>query len=358
MPNLNAAVIGCGRPRRESGATGFGIAHPHAAGYKAHPNVSLVAVADINRENGEAFAQEHGVPNVYDSHEEMLEKESIDVVSVCLWTGLHAPIVTDVAARGVRAIHCEKPMAPTFGEAKAMVEACGKHGVQLTFNHQRRFLPVFRKAKELAHSGVIGEVRRLEGFCIDIFDWGTHWIDMMCFYNNEADIEWVIGQIDSREERIVFGVPVENQAIVDIQWKNGVHGFLETGTDDRGCANRILGTDGIIEVGVSGGPALRFIGKDTAGWQTVDVEGGIHGRDPFTDSIAHAVDCLKEGREPETSGRNALRTTETIFAAYESSRRRARVDLPLDVDDSPFIDMYEKGTVGPKKEELRTQNSE
>lgn len=350
MPRLRSAIIGTGRPRRASGSTGFGIAQHHAQGYAAHPDVDLVAVADIKRENGEAFAAEHDVPNVYESHEAMLEKESIDIVSVCLWTGLHAPIVCDVAERGVRAIHSEKPMAPTFGEARSMVDACEKHRVQLTFNHQRRFAPTFRKARELLRGGAIGDLRRMEGFCIDIFDWGTHWIDMMCFYNNEEDMEWVIAQVDSRKERLVFGVPVENQAIVDIQWQNGVNGILETGVSGRGCANRLLGTDGIIEVGVDDGPALRVFGKSTNGWQDVDVEGGIHGGDPFVGAIAHVVDSLIAGSEPELSGRNALRTTEAIFAAYESSRRRARVDLPLDVDDSPFIEMYEQGLVGPPKE--------
>jgi len=350
MPPLRAAIIGCGRPRSESGSTGYGISHLHATGYAQHPDVSLVAVADIKPDNGQAFAETHGVPGIYDSHEGMLEKESIDIVSVCLWTGLHSSIVCDVAARGVRAIHCEKPMAPTFGEARAMVEACETHNVQLTFNHQRRFAPVFRKAKELADNGAIGDIQRLEGFCVDIFDWGTHWIDMMCFYNNEEDIDWVIAQIDSRKERIVFGVPVENQAIVDIQWKNGVHGILETGVDGRGCANRIIGSEGIIEVGVTDGPQLRVFGKETKGWQPVGVEGTIHGNDPFSAAIAHAVDCLAQNREPELSGRNALRTTEAIFAAYESSRRRARIDLPLDVDDSAFIDMYEQGIVGPSQQ--------
>lgn len=338
MSSLSAAIIGCG-----------GIARHHAVGYNAHPGVTLVAVADINPVNGKAFAKEHEVPTVYSSHEEMFEKESVDIVSVCLWTGLHSPTVCDVAGRGVKAIHCEKPMAPSFGEAKAMVAACDEHGIQLTFGHQRRFAPVFQKAKELAHSGVIGDLQRLEGFCPNIIDWGTHWLDMMCFYNNETDIEWVIGQIDSRTERLVFGLPVENQAIVDFQWKNGVHGILETGTDDRGCATRICGSEGIVEVGVTDGPPLRYLGNDAIGWQTVKVEGGIHGGAPFTGAIAHVVDCLNDGTEPSLSSRNALRTTEIIFAAYESSRRRARIDLPLDVDDSAFIDMYEKGIVGPAR---------
>ena len=342
-------IIGCGRPRKTEGATGFGIAHHHAAGYKACEDTEIVAVADIVRENAMAFASEHEVPNIYEDYQEMLEKENLDIVSVCLWISLHAPVVTDVATSGVKAIHCEKPMAPTFGEAKFMVESCEEEGVQLTFNHQRRFGPTFRKAKEIAHSGAIGEIRRLEGYCGDIFDWGTHWIDMMFFYNNDSPAEWVMGQIDSRTEREIFGVALENQAFCRIQWKNGVIGFLETGTENRRCANRIIGSDGMIEVGIPDGSPLRFMGKETCCWEEPELDGGLHGGDFFAAAILDLVDSLKTGREPELDGRKALRATEIIFSAYESSRRRARIDLPLDITDSPFLDMLERGLIGPNR---------
>jgi 3-hydroxybutyrate dehydrogenase len=58
-------------------------------------------------------------------------------------------MVLDAASADVRAIHCEKPMAPTWGEAKAMHRAAAQKGVQLTFNHQRRFLEPFRLARRL-----------------------------------------------------------------------------------------------------------------------------------------------------------------------------------------------------------------
>jgi hypothetical protein len=65
-------------------------------------------------------------------------------------------------------------------------------------------------------------------------------------------------------------------------------------------------------------------------------------------AVRELVDCLKTGREPVISGRKALQATELIFATYESSRRRARIYLPLDVEDSPFTSMLESGAVGPK----------
>jgi hypothetical protein len=54
-------------------------------------------------------------------------------------------------------------------------------------------------------------------------------------------------------------------------------------------------------------------------------------------------DCLETGREPELSGRKALRTTELLFATYESSRCRGRVTLPLEIDDSPLLTRVEQG---------------
>ncbi len=53
------------------------------------------------------------------------------------------------------------------------------------------------------------------------------------------------------------------------------------------------------------------------------------------------IDALKTGREPELSARKAIQATELIFATYESSRKRGRVDLPLQIDDSPFLAMIQ-----------------
>jgi UDP-N-acetylglucosamine 3-dehydrogenase len=64
----------------------------------------------------------------------MLAKESLDIVSICLWPHLHAPLVVEAAQAGVKAIHCEKPMAPTWEEAKKMMAICDEQNVQLTFN--------------------------------------------------------------------------------------------------------------------------------------------------------------------------------------------------------------------------------
>jgi predicted dehydrogenase len=340
------AVIGAGRPWRTEGSTGFGMSHVHVHGYQRTGRCRLVAVADINRENAEVFAGQHGGAAVYTDYLQMLEQERPDIVSICTWPALHAEMTIACAAARVKAVHCEKPMAATWGEARRMVDACEKAGTQLTFNHQRRFLAPFRTARDLLREGAIGELRRLEAACGDMFDWGTHWIDMCFFYNNETPAVWVLGQIDAREPRRIFGVSLENQGLCQIKWENGVRGLIFTGHDsDIGCSNRLIGTEGVIEVH-NEQPHVRLRGRGDARWRNIDTPEALHGNQAIDAGIADLIDALEHRREPVLSARKALRTTEVIFATYESSRRRARVDLPLTIDDSPLQAMLEAGEVG------------
>ncbi|OGO05159.1 MAG: oxidoreductase, partial [Chloroflexi bacterium RBG_13_56_8] len=322
MGKFRVGIIGCGRPRESGKATGFGMAYSHAVGYETSPDAEIVALADISRENADAFQQEHGGERIYGDYREMLAKERLDIVSICTWPGLHAEMVIASAEAGVKAIHCEKPMAPTYGQAVRMVQTCKERGVQLTFNHQRRFGAPFRKAKELLHAGAIGELIRLEASCGDLFDWGTHWFDMLFFYNDETPAVWVIGQIDPRGGRQIFGVPSEGQGISYIKYQNGVHGLLVTGFEAGWEAgNRLVGTQGVIEVGHSNDVPLRMWGKGQSEWQAIDLEGGLHYRGYVEQGIHDLIDALKTGREPELASWKALKATELIFATYESSRR-------------------------------------
>lgn len=335
-------IIGCGRPLRSEGATGFGMSNAHAQGYNASPDCKLVALADISEENAKAFQQRNGGDRIYTDYHEMLANEQLDIVSISTWPHLHAPMVIDCAEAGVKAVHCEKPMAPTFGEARRMVATCEQHGVQLTFNHQRRFGLGFRKAKELLKSGAIGELVRLEATCDNLFDWGTHWFDMLCFYNDETDIEWVIAQIDTRGSKQIFGAWVEGQGLSQFKFANGVMGLLMTGlSSERRLSNRLIGTDGMIDLYYDQGLNLRVWGQGQSGWTAIDTGDATSDLDFVQRGVLDLVDALKNGREPELAGRRALRATELIFASYESSRRRGRVDLPLDIDDSPLADMIE-----------------
>jgi len=340
MAQFKVGVIGCG-----------GRGKAHAEGYQASADVKMVACADPMDEGRAAFMEEFGVEKGYADYQEMLDKEDLDIVSICTWTGMHKDMVVAAASSGIAAIHCEKPMATNWGDSKELYQACVDNDVVITFCHQRRFAANYAKARQLAHDGTIGQLVRVEGACPNLFDWGTHWYDMFCFYNNEAAAEWVMGQIDVEAENKVFDALVETSGLAWIHFKSGVDGLLATGgvSFGDGTRNRLIGTEGMIEVGGGEEPPLRFKGKGDADWVEPDLQDVVP---PGGDSLLATldlIDALKNGREPELSGRKALQATELIFATYESSRRRAKIHLPLDVDDSALVTMVEERLIGPRR---------
>jgi predicted dehydrogenase len=338
MTHYRAAILGCG-----------GRGRAHAAGYAAAPNAEIVACADPVEENARALAERYHVPKRYSDYRRLLKEQRPEIVSICTWPGLHREMVEAGVAAGAKAIHCEKPMAPTFGDARAMHQAAEKAGVVITFCHQRRFAPSFRKARDLIRGGAIGELARMEGFCPNLFDWGTHWFDMFHFFNEERPAAWVMGQIDVSAPRQVFGVPVETSGVSYVAWENDVWGLLVTGrTPETPRLSKLVeregmvlhGTEGRLEVAVLNGPRLRL---RRFGRHEDEVPALAETQDATVLSVLDLLECLETGREPELASRKALRATELIFATYESSRRRARVPLPLEIDDSPLLAGLESG---------------
>lgn len=353
MARLRVGIIGTGRKKDRPDITGFFMAYQHAAGYRALPDrCELVACADIVRENAESFAEANGIPSngIYLDYRAMLQEANLDVVSICTWPHLHQPMVLDCALAGVQAIHSEKPMADTWGGARVMAQECARRGVQLTFNHMRRFGKPFTGARDLLKDGAIGDLVRIEVGCPgDIYDTGTHWIDMCGMYVDEQPAQWVMGQIDYRTERRVFGMHSETQALAQWRYPDGIVGLLASGAgkDTVGVSHRLIGTTGMIEVGVPDGPLLR-VQRSGNGWETIDTgEENLHGPGYHERGIADTLESLATGREPQLSAHRALNATEIIFAIYESSRRRARVDLPLQIQDNPLTSMVESGDLHP-----------
>ncbi|WP_101297126.1 Gfo/Idh/MocA family protein [Halegenticoccus soli] len=352
------AVVGTG-PGRGTDISGrsHAWAYRHADAYAAREDCEIVACADVVPEYASRFAAEFDVSEerVYENHGALLQDADPDVVSVCTPIPTHADIVVDCArADSVNAVHCEKPMASTWGEARGMAHVCDRHGVQLTFGHQRRFGEPFREAKRLLDDGEIGELKRIEISWGNFFDNGTHALDLAAMFNDEHRGAWVLGQVDYTKEHVRYGVHTADHAFVSWQYENGVHGIAATGDDVElaggpydfyDCWHRLVGADGVVEIGRRDGPALRSR-RDGEGWRTHDVADEFEGRVDL--AIDEVVEAHNEGRESELRAERALATTEILFAGHESSRRRGRVELPLTgVYDHPLESMVESGDLRP-----------
>jgi UDP-N-acetylglucosamine 3-dehydrogenase len=346
-------VIGCGKKTGPRGPLGYGMAYRHGEAYKLLASCEMVACADIVDENAREFSETYGFTSTYADYREMLAQEKLDMVSICTWMHLHEPMVLAAVEAGVKAIHCEKPMANTWGGAKRMAAAAKQAGVQLTFNHQRRYGTPFVMAKQMLDDGLIGDLLRQESECGNVYDSGTHFIDMFSFFQGESPAQWVLAQIDYRTENIIFGGACENQQVVLIGYENGVFGMVMSGLGPDapkpiGCINRLLGTEGEIQVGLPDQTPIRYRLQGDKEWTYPETNGeSIHGPNFIERALADVVDCLLTGRKCQLDASNALITTEIIFGTWESSRRRGRVDFPLDIEDNPLEAMVANGDLKP-----------
>ncbi|MDX6354611.1 MAG: hypothetical protein QOF98_1514 [Streptomyces sp.] len=349
-----AAVIGSGSQGRV-----------HGLGYLAAPDVRLTALADVNRPAAEQLAAELKVPHVHDDYRELLAEHRPDIVSVCTPPALHPEVVSAAVAAGARAIHCEKPIALTYGEALDMAATAADAGVQLTFNLQRRLDPVQRQAREWITQGEIGDVVTIEGYCPNLFDWGTHILDLILFHHGDLAPEWVLGQIDATVDRYVYGVFTETASLTQIGWADGVRAVVSTGREphtpvlnlENGLGLIVQGTRGRIDIRGARCRARRF-GRDDLLLKSpydTDPRHWERGVDPAItagtfEAIRDLTDALRTGRRPALHADLGVRGAELVFATYESSRSRRREPLPLDKLDNALISGRAEGYWSPTGE--------
>lgn len=333
-PKYSVALIGCGK--RAMGTV---------PDVRAEPRCRVVAVADVKREAAEAVNAAGGFgATVYTDHRLMLERERPEVVIAFLWTGLHWPVFQDCVAAGVKAVLSEKPMAPTWGEAQAMARLAEESGCQLTFCHQRRFAPGNQLARQLLRDGRFGQLLRMDLYSPKhLLDCGTHTFDQALSFNNETPAKWVHAAVDTSELISFFNVTAECMATGHLVFQNGVRAQFQVGGPDldMGAGVRAIGTEGFFEVGWGGEWQNAVVYRDPA-WRPPPPAS----RDPqriMAEVLRDSLDALETGHEPELSWRKALRATEIIFAAYESVRRRARVNLPLTITDHPLLALLGPG---------------
>ncbi|WP_372480925.1 Gfo/Idh/MocA family protein (plasmid) [Halomicrobium sp. HM KBTZ05] len=353
MAEFDVAFVGTGADPDEPSVDGFAMAYRHAAAYRELDNCRLVGAADIVRENAEAFADEYDVPadGVFEDYEAMLAAVEPDIVSICTPPATHADLVVGTARScGVDAIHCEKPMALTWGGARRMARVCEQEDVALTFNHMRRFGAPFRAAKRKLDAGAIGDLRRIEYSWGNFYDNGTHAVDMCNYFNDEQPASWVIGQLDYTEEDVRFGTHNENQVLACWEYDNGVFGMAATGPAEDVAEGdwRLVGSDGFMDVHLTDRLAVEVYSTDPDDCEEQTFEEMVPGEATAIDlAIADVVQAQSEGRTSELCAENALTATEIIFAGYESARRRGRVELPLEIDDNPLESMVDAGKLSP-----------
>ena len=137
----------------------------HSASYAqalaADPNAQLVGLTDADPIRGREAAASFGT-EFYPSEAALLDT-GLDGVIVTSENVHHRPLVELAARSGVHAILCEKPLATTLEDARAMIAACDDAGVRLATAFPCRYSPAYRRLKEQVQAGAGGDVLAIRG---------------------------------------------------------------------------------------------------------------------------------------------------------------------------------------------------
>lgn len=249
MRDINVGIIGCG-----------GIANgKHLPSLKKLPNVKLVAFCDLIPERAEQAKKEYGEQDalVCTDYREVVQRADIEVIHVLTPNCAHAEISIAALETG-KHVMCEKPMAATYRDAKAMTEAAKKSGKFLTIGYQTRSTVTHQYVRHMVERGELGDIyyikapsirRRgapLWGVFLDkekqgggpMIDIGTHSIDAALSLINNYDVESVSGSIyrklaDTAMNSNEWGIwdpkefLVEDSAMGWIKFKNGATMVVE-----------------------------------------------------------------------------------------------------------------------------------
>lgn len=340
---IRIAIVGCGRISKNH----FGSIEKHAA------QLELAAVCDIDAGVLHEHAQRHGVPG-YLRMEEMLQTEDIDLVALCTPSGLH-PEQAILAARHKVNVLTEKPMATRWSDGVAMVKACDEAGVRLFVVKQNRrnaTLQLLKRAVEKKRFGRIYMVninvfwtRPQEYY--DSAKWrGTWEFDGGAFMNQASHyvdlLDWLVGPIESLQAytaTLERDIQVEDTGVLNVRWRSGALGSMNvtmlTYPKNLEGSITIIGEKGTVRVG---GVAVNEIQhwefaepdesdekvKD-ASYATTSVYG--FGHPLYYDNV---VKVMRGEAQPETDGREGLKSLETLIAVYLSARDGRRIALPLE----------------------------
>lgn len=349
---VRIGIIGCG-----------GIANgKHMPSLAKLKNVEMVAFCDIVIERAEEAAKKYGTEDakVYLDYKELLEDKTIDVVHVCTPNKSHAPISIAALESG-KHVMCEKPMAKTAADARAMLEAAKRTGKKLTIGYQNRQRKEIRHLKTLCDDGVLGKIYFGKAHAIrrravptwgvfmneeeqgggPLIDIGTHALDLTLWMMNNYEVESVTGnchyEIGKRPNCANAWGPwdpekytVEDSAFGFIKMKNGATIILESSwainlVDAREATCTLAGT----EAGADFFDGMRINGEEysklyikkidmnTSG---VDFYEGVSGDDPSVLDMAQWIDAVVNDKDPTVLPEQALVVSEILEAIYTSYR--------------------------------------
>jgi 1,5-anhydro-D-fructose reductase (1,5-anhydro-D-mannitol-forming) len=295
-----------------------------------------VAVVGRDRTRTESFAAEHGVPAAYDDLAAALADPRVDAVWVATPHHLHRQTV-EAAAAARKHVLCEKPLATTTEDGRAIVAACARAGVALGTGFHLRHHPLHEEVRRLVHSGAAGEVVSAQAeWSLEtppssgaawrrvpessggglVTGTGIHVIDLLRYVLGD-EVTAVSAMTNAETSPIA---PLETRATALLRFSRGTVAVMRCVRPAHAPANDLI----------IAGTAAAIIGRGTVDEAThgrlevVGADPELSGVPAGTNMYARQAEAFARaayaGDEPSASGWDGLAVVAITTALYESAR--------------------------------------
>jgi predicted dehydrogenase len=325
------------------------FAHLHGASYAAllaaRPDIEVRA-ADDDPDHGKPVADRLGIPFTT-SYTELLEWQP-DGVIVCSENARHRPLV-ELAARAGAHVLCEKPLATSLADGRAMIDACASAGVHLMTAFPVRFATPIVALERLAREGRLGRIHGIAGtnpgtmpggWFVDpalagggaVMDHTVHVADLM---------RWILGseavEVYAQTNRLLYpDLPVETAGTLAVTFADATVATIDCSWSKPrsyptwgGVTLELVGDEGVASADAFAQTFAAYVdGPGRTGGQ--DVSWVPWGANADAAMLAEFIDAIREDRPPRPDGWDGYRATEIAFAAYQSAATGQPVKLPLE----------------------------
>jgi len=328
------------------GAGGI-VNYAHLPAYRK-AGFKVVGITDRDQQKAERTGKEHAIPRVFRTVDELLAAPEVEIVDIAVYPVEQALIVQKAAA-GHTHMLCQKPFAEEYSTAVRNVELAERAKVKIAVNQQMRWDAGIRCARILIDDGWLGTPTYAciqvhcktdwslwpwiyQGDKVEIMFHSIHYIDSLRYLLGDPDYVFTSGSRAPSET-----TRAETKTLTTWEYTSGLQVLIDvchtTWQDDPYAIFRLEGTEGVIKgtIGLmynypTGRPdTLEFMSKRNPGyWFSARLD-SMWIPDAFVGPMASLMRAIEEGSEPETSGRDNLRTLRVVFAQYRSMAEKRAV---------------------------------
>ena len=342
------------------GVVGLGMGASHCRAIESAKGAKLIAACDIDEERLNKAVEQYGIKG-YKDYDDMLKDDEIDVINVCVPSGMHVDLAIPAIEAGKNII-VEKPVDIKVEKINKLIEVGTKAGVKMSGIFQSRTTPMYKRMKEAIDTGRLGKLAGVHGILPwyraqsyyeglhgswkgtwdmdgggSLMNQGVHTVDLL---------QWLAGRVKS-----VFGsfgiygheIQAEDKAAAMLKFENGALGTLTTTT----CAYPGLSQIAIIH-GEKGSLAwgeghlkswriqgeqekeeeaemLSLYGPKEKRGETTSSDPMAVGSSGHVGMVEDMVQSILEDREPYITIESAKHAVEIVNAIYESGRTEKEV---------------------------------